>query len=283
VDLALYYDYGLKIRNPEEVMIIKADSGSDVLIDNMFLGGGTYFKNTHLMGTNFKSQDLFSRLVYGARVSMFVSIGAILIALVIGLPFGLVAGYYGGRVDDLIMRLTDIFMTLPFYFVMILIIVVISNTPWIDNLLIELGISTQIILIAVMVALGLFGWMGFTRLTRATILQVRETDYVEAARSIGASNRRIMIIHILPNILAPLIVVSTLALSANILVEAGLAFLGFTTEDLASWGRELSNGFDYATVAWWAVFFPAILIIIAVMGFNLFGDGLRDAFDPRLR
>jgi len=169
------------------------------------------------------------------------------------------------------------------YFVMILIIVVINNTLWIDNLLIELGLSTQVILVAVMVGLGIFGWMGFTRLIRATILQIRETDYVEAARTIGASNRRIMIIHILPNILAPLIVVATLNLSSYILVEAGLAFLGFTTEDLASWGRELSNGFDYATVAWWDVFFPAILIIIAVMGFNLLGDGLRDAFDPRLR
>ena len=146
-----------------------------------------------------------------------------------------------------------------------------------------MGLSAQVILVAVTFGLGIFGWMGITRLTRATIFQIREADYVEAARCIGASNRRIMLIHILPNVLAPLIVVVTLGLSANILVEAGLAFLGFTTEDLSSWGRELSNGFDYATVAWWSVFFPAILIIIAVMGFNLLGDGLRDAFDPRLR
>lgn len=283
VNLGLQDDYGLKVRNPTELSLVKGESGSNIIVDNLELTGGTYFKNVHYMGTNYKSEDLFSRLVHGARISLMVSFGAIIISLIIGLPLGLMAGYYRGKVDEFVMRLTDVFMTLPFYFVMILAIVVIQNTQWIDNLLIEMGLSTQVILFAVMMGLGIFGWMGITRLIRATIFQIRESDYVEAARSIGASNKRIMVIHILPNVLAPLIVVVTLNLSANILVEAGLAFLGFTTEDLSSWGRELSNGFDYATVAWWSVFFPAILIIIAVMSFNLLGDGLRDAFDPRLR
>jgi peptide/nickel transport system permease protein len=282
-DLELYYEYGLQVRQPEEIIIMKDATGSNVILDQVDLRGGKFFRNFHLMGTNYKSQDLWSRLVYGAQVSLLVSFGAILIALFIGIPLGLMSGYYRGRVDEIIMRLTDIFMTMPFYFVMILAIIVIQNTQWVDNLLIEMGLSTSVILVAVMVGLGIFGWMGITRLIRATIFQIRETDYVEAARTIGASNRRIMLVHILPNVLAPLIVVATLNLSANILVEAGLAFLGFTTEDLSSWGRELSNGFDYASVAWWSVFFPAILIVIAVMAFNLFGDGLRDAFDPRLR
>ncbi len=283
VNLALQDDYGFLVRNPEELRLENAATGSDVIVDDFDLEGGKYFRNTHFMGTNYKSEDLFSRLVHGARISLLVSFGAIIISLVIGLPLGLIAGYYRGRVDEIVMRLTDVFLTLPFYFVMILAIVVIQNTRWVDNLLIEMGLSAQVILVAVTFGLGIFGWMGITRLIRATIFQIREADYVEAARCIGASNRRIMLIHILPNVLAPLIVVVTLGLSANILVEAGLAFLGFTTEDLSSWGRELSNGFDYATVAWWSVFFPAILIIIAVMGFNLLGDGLRDAFDPRLR
>ncbi|UCG89911.1 MAG: ABC transporter permease [Candidatus Heimdallarchaeota archaeon] len=286
VVLALQDDHGLKVRKEKQesiTMSLNVNSGSDVIVDNFELIGGKYFKNVHYMGTNYKSEDLFARLVHGARISLLVSFGAIIISLIIGLPLGLMAGYYRGRMDEVIMRLTDVFLTLPFYFVMILAIVVIQNTQWVDNLLIEMGLSTQVILVAVMVGLGIFGWMGITRLVRATIFQIRESDYVEAARCIGASNRRIMVVHILPNVLAPLIVVVTLGLSANILVEAGLAFLGFTTEDLSSWGRELSNGFDYATVAWWSVFFPAILIIIAVMSFNLLGDGLRDAFDPRLR
>lgn len=286
VELALQDDYGLSVRKEKQESIkisLRVNTGSDVIVDNFNLKAGKYFKNVHYMGTNYKSEDLFSRLVHGARVSLLVSFGAILISLFIGLPLGLIAGYYRGRVDEIVMRMTDVFLTLPFYFVMILAIVVIQNTRWVDNLLIEMGLSTQVILVAVMLGLGIFGWMGITRLVRATILQIRESDYVEAARCIGASNRRIMVVHIFPNVLAPLIVVVTLGLSANILVEAGLAFLGFTTEDLSSWGRELSNGFDYATVAWWSVFFPAILIIIAVMSFNLFGDGLRDAFDPRLR
>ncbi|MHA2245914.1 MAG: ABC transporter permease [Candidatus Hodarchaeales archaeon] len=283
VDLALQVDYGLSVRNPEELQLENAETGSDVIVDDFDLAGGKYFRNIHYMGTNYKSEDLFSRLVHGARISLLVSFGAIIISLLVGLPFGLIAGYYRGKVDEVIMRITDVFMTLPFYFVMILAIVVIQNTRWVDNLLIEMGLSAQVILFAVMFGLGIFGWMGITRLVRATIFQIRESDYVEAARCIGASNRRIMLIHILPNVLAPLIVVVTLNLSANILVEAGLAFLGFTTEDLSSWGRELSNGFDYATVAWWSVTFPALLIIIAVMSFNLLGDGMRDAFDPRLR
>ncbi|MFW9854778.1 MAG: ABC transporter permease [Candidatus Thorarchaeota archaeon] len=283
VRLDLHEDYGLSVRNPEEVVLIKDTGGSDVLVDDFFLSGGEYFQFTHIMGTNFHSEDLFTRLIYGSRVSLLISFGAIFISLIIGLPLGLLAGYYRGRVDEIIMRATDVFLTLPFYFVLILAIVVIQNTQWVDNLLRELGVTTEVIVIAVMFGLGIFGWMGITRLVRASIFQVRETDYVEAARALGASDRRIMIIHILPNVLAPLIVVVTLNMSANILVEAGLAFLGFTSEDLSSWGRELNNGFLIASVSWWSVIFPALFIILAVMSFNLLGDGLRDAFDPRLR
>lgn len=272
----------LSARNPEEIIFTKGD-GSDILLDNIKLIGGIYFSHVHLMGTNYRSQDLFSKIIHGTRVSLIISIGAIIISLILGIPLGLISGYYRGRTDEVIMRMTDIFLTLPFYFTMILVIVLIQGTQWVDNLINRLGIGTQVILIAVTFGLGIFGWMGITRLIRANILQIREMDYVEAARALGASDRRIMIVHILPNVLAPVIVVVTLALAVNILAEAGLAFLGFTDESLASWGRELNDGFEIAAVAWWPVFFPAILIVIAVMAFNLLGDGLRDSFDPRLR
>jgi ABC-type dipeptide/oligopeptide/nickel transport system permease subunit len=273
----------LKIISPEYISFMIEDGTSNVVIDFVRLTGGSYFKNLHILGTNKRSHDLFTKLVFGSSTSLIVSVGAIIISIIIGLPLGLVAGYFRGRLDEIIMRVTDIFLTLPFYFVMILVIVVLQDTPAIDNLISDLGLSTEVILFSVTFGLGLFGWMGITRLVRATILTVREMDYVEAARSIGASNRRIMLLHILPNILAPLIVVITFNLAVNIVAEAGLAFLGFTDESLASWGRELQDGVEVVAVAWWPVLFPALFIILAVMAFNLFGDGLRDAFDPRLR
>ncbi|MHA1975375.1 MAG: ABC transporter permease [Candidatus Hodarchaeales archaeon] len=272
-----------QIINPEYISFMIEDGSSNVVIDFVRLTGGSYYKNLHILGTNKRSHDLFTKLVFGSATSLIVSVGAIIISIIIGLPLGLIAGYFRGRLDEIIMRVTDIFLTLPFYFVMILVIVVLQDTPAVDNLISDLGLSTEVILLSVTFGLGLFGWMGITRLVRATILTVREMDYVEAARSIGASNRRIMILHILPNILAPLIVVITFNLAVNIVAEAGLAFLGFTDESLASWGRELQDGVEVVAVAWWPVLFPAMFIILAVMAFNLFGDGLRDAFDPRLR
>ena len=273
----------LSVQNLISVSFEKDVGGSDIIIDRVYINGGTPFKHTHLMGTNFKSEDLFSKIIHGSRVTLIVSVGAILISLLIGVPLGLVAGYYRGKVDDVIMRFTDIFMTLPFYFTMIFVIMLLQNTRWLEILLRELHLSAQALLVALTVGLGVFGWMGITRLIRATIMQIREMDYVEAARALGASNRRIMIIHILPNVLAPLIVVVTVAMAVNILGEAGLAFLGFTDDSLSSWGRELQSGLEIAAVAWWPIVFPAIVITITVMAFNMIGDGLRDAFDPRLR
>jgi ABC-type dipeptide/oligopeptide/nickel transport system permease subunit len=272
-----------RIRNPVGIAFIKGAGGSNIIIDNIVLKAGEYFKHFHLLGTNWRSHDLLSKLFYGSRVSLIVSVGAIILSMVIGIPFGMVAGYFRGKVDQVIMRITDIFLTLPFYFVMIIVIVVLQDTPALDNLIIRLGLTAEVIIVSVTVGLGIFGWMGMTRLIRATILQIREMDYVEAARALGASNRRIMIVHILPNILAPLIVVVTYLLAVNIVAEAGLAFLGFTDQSLASWGRELDDGVTIVSVAWWPVLFPAIFIIVAVLAFNLLGDGMRDAFDPRLR
>ncbi|MFX1283312.1 MAG: ABC transporter permease [Promethearchaeota archaeon] len=283
----LYFESNMtiktRVRNPDTIKFIKDDSGSNILLDNIQLEAGIYFKHFHLLGTNWRSHDLLSKLFYGSRVSLIVSVGAIIISMFIGIPLGMIAGYFRGRIDEVIMRITDIFLTLPFYFVMILVIVVLQDTPALDNLIIRLGITAEVILVSVTLGLGIFGWMGITRLVRATILQIREMDYVEAARALGASNKRIMIIHILPNILAPLIVVVTYALAVNIVAEAGLAFLGFTDQSLASWGRELDDGVAIVSVAWWPVLFPALFIIFAVLAFNLLGDGLRDAFDPRLR
>lgn len=271
------------VKQPIEVVFQKHTDGSGILLDDIEIKGGEYFNNLHIMGTNRQAEDVFSKIVYGTRVSLIVSIGAVIISLIIGLPLGMIAGYFRGRIDEVIMRVTDMFLTLPFYFVMILVIVLLQQNLWLDYLIIQLHWTAEIILLSVTLGLGLFGWMGITRLIRATILQVREMDYVEAARALGASDRRIMLIHILPNILAPLIVAVTFNLAVNIVAEAGLAFLGYTNDSLSSWGRELTNGFGIVTEAWWPVMFPALFIVSAVMAFNLLGDGLRDAFDPRLR
>lgn len=273
----------VKIINPTSIAFSKSIFGSIVYIDQVRLDAGEYFSRFHILGTNWRSHDLYSKLIYGSRVSLIVSIGAIFLSIFIGLPLGLIAGYYRGRTDEIIMRITDIFLTLPFYFVMILVIALMQDNPSLDNLIISLRLNAEVIIVAVTLGLGLFGWMGITRLVRATILQIREMDYVEAARCLGASNRRIMLVHILPNILAPLLVVVTFNLAVNIVAEAGLSFLGFTDVSLASWGRELDDGTEIVSVAWWPILFPALFIIISVMSFNLLGDGLRDAFDPRLR
>jgi peptide/nickel transport system permease protein len=222
----------------------------------------------HLMGTDNFGRDIFSRILYGARVSMQVSTLAIAISVVVGTSVGLVSGYLGGWVDIMLQRLVDACMAIP---PMVLALVLVGFfSPSIRLLIIALGFVFS---------------LGLVRLVRGAVLSVKQNVYVEAARTVGAEDVRIMFRHILPNVTAPIIVVATAQLGSVILAEASLSFLGFgPPPPNATWGSMLSGESRYyMTVAWWMAVFPGVAITMAVLGFNLLGDALRDVWDPRLR
>jgi ABC-type dipeptide/oligopeptide/nickel transport system permease subunit len=221
----------------------------------------------HLLGTDNLGRDLLSRLIYGARVSLFVGIVSSLVSAVIGVSIGLIAGFRGGMVDAIIMRITDAFLCFP----PLIFILAMSAAlgPGLQN---------------VMLAFALFGWTFFARLARGQVLLVRELPFIEAARSVGVPATRIMFRHILPNIMAPVLVQITIAVGIAILVESGVSFLGLGVQPpTASWGKELRVGFTYLEAAPLFSIAPGVMITLAVIAFNFVGDGLRDALDPRLR
>jgi len=223
----------------------------------------------HLLGTDAVGRDILSRALYGARISLSVGIVAVSIYLTIGFVLGAIAGYSGGIVDTLIMRFTDVMMCFP-TFVLILILVGMVG-PNITN---------------IMLVLGLFGWPGVARLVRGQVLQLREMDYVLAARALGGSRGYVMVRHILPNVVGPLTVAGSLGIAGAILSEAGLSFLGLgVTQPTPSWGSMLNEARNPATLATqpWLWLTPGILISMAVLAANFIGDGLRDAFDVRSR
>jgi len=221
----------------------------------------------HLMGTDGIGRDFFSRIVYGARTSMAIGLSAQAIALVIGLSLGLIAGLRGGRVDFLIMRLVDAIWAFPRMLFAITLLTVLGS-----------GFGN------VLIVLAATGWIPICRLARAQVLTQRERDYVLAARTIGVSERRIAIAHLLPNIMGPIIVAITIGVPEAIFAEAGLSFLGIgINPPVPSWGQMVGESMNYIRYYWHLALFPAVMIGLTMLGFVLLGDGLRDALDPRSR
>lgn len=224
-------------------------------------------EGTYWLGTDALGRDLLSRIIYGARISLLVGVLTVVVRGTLGVLIGLVGGYYGGRIDDVLMRIADIQLTMPFLIVAIAVLVVLG--PGLRN---------------VIIVLGLTGWVYFGRVVRSEVLAIREREFVEAARTLGASNLYILRRHVLPNTASVILVISTLQVASVIISEASLSFLGLGVGALTpTWGKEISEGRNYAAVAWWLPVFPGIAIFATVLAINILGDWLRDRWDPRLR
>jgi peptide/nickel transport system permease protein len=227
----------------------------------------------HPMGTDALGRDLMTRVLYGGRISLTVGFSVMVITLLIGVPVGAIAGYFGGWVDNILMRITDAALALPSLLVLILLSAILRE---VDAPLLK---SNPVLTIAAVI--GLLAWMFVARLVRASYLTIREMDYVTATRSLGASNLRIIALHIFPNAIGPVIVESTLEVAYAILEESGLSFLGFGIQPpTPSWGNLLSNAQEYMVKYPWLAIFPGLMIFLSVISINYIGDGLRDAFDP---
>lgn len=220
----------------------------------------------HWMGTDEVGRDVYSRIIYGTRISLSVGLGVMAIALLIGIPLGLAAGLMGGPIDYIIMRLVEVFTAVPALMLALLLISVFGGG-----------------LLNVILALGIVAWLDACRLLRAQLLSLRERDFVLAARTLGASSARIATRHLLPNAVAPLIVAITIGIPVAIFAEAGLSFLGLGVNDpIPSWGKMVGNALAYMRVYWHLGVFPTLAIAITMLGFTFLGDGLRDAFDTSM-
>jgi ABC-type dipeptide/oligopeptide/nickel transport system permease subunit len=234
---------------------------------------------SHFLGTDSLGRDLLSRLIYGSRISLAVGILAETVALVLGLLIGGLAGFYGGKIDDILMRMADIFFSLP---APLLALAVTAALPDPTTLRWLRGLPEPS-LVMVLLVLGLIGWAGIARLVRAQVLVLREMDYTSAARALGASGWRLLLRHVLPNALGPIVAMATLGVAGNILSEAWLSFLGVGAHPpLPSWGIMITEGQNYLTTHPWVCFYPGLALLLTVLGLNLFGDGLREGLDPRL-
>jgi peptide/nickel transport system permease protein len=219
----------------------------------------------HFLGTDDLGRDVFSRMLYGGRVSLRVGLLAVSISVILGTVVGLTAGYFGGAVDAVLMRMVDIVLCFPTIFLILMVIAFLEPSLW-----------------NVMAVIGFTSWPGLARLVRGETLSLRERDFVLSARGLGLSAPRILIVHLLPNLVAPIVVSATLGVGGAILTESALSFLGLGVQPpLASWGNILTSGKDYLHVAWWLSVFPGVAILLSVLALNLMGEGLRDVLDPR--
>ncbi len=219
----------------------------------------------HWCGTDTLGRDVFSRLLYGARISLAVGFVAVGLSMLIGIALGAWAGYVGGRVDAMMMRLTDMVLCFPTFFLILAVIAFLEPSIW-----------------NIMIVIGLTSWMGVTRLVRAEFLSLREREFVLAAKSLGVSPLRLIWTYLLPNAMGPIMVSAVLGVAGAVLMESGLSFLGLGVQPPnPSWGNILTDGKDNIQLAWWLSLYPGLAILMTVLGYNLLGEGLRDWFDPK--
>lgn len=244
-------------------------------VDRLSPPGATYY-----LGTDEFGRDIFSRLLYGAQISLVIAFTAQTVAISIGVTLGMISGWYGGFIDDFIMRVTDGFLAIPgLMFLIVWVAVIQPEDIFVFQLFTNLGVAPR--QISIFFALGLIGWTADARMMRSQVLAMKEREYVIAAKALGANTLRIMTRHILPNAVAPTIVLASLGIAGAILAESGLSFLGLGVQiPNPSWGTMIDQGRNFTTNAWWYSVFPGLAIMITVLGFNFVGDGLRDALDP---
>ena len=224
------------------------------------------FENGFLLGSDSLGRDVASGIVHGAKTSLLIGLIATLVSVFIGIFFGAFAGYFGGRIDDLLMRITEIFQTIPSFIFAILLVAIMKPS-----------------IVSIVIAIAVVSWPGVARLVRGEFLSLKNREFVQACHTLGMSDLRVMMREILPNCLSPIIVIGSLMVATAILIESGLAFLGLGDPNIMSWGFQIGAGRTMLRSAWWVCTFPGVAILITVLAINLIGEGLNDALNPRLK